>query len=441
MAKKHPLEGTRKNRLRGLAMVAPGWDRPEGRARAARRLADGLAAEGVPVTFLSTQPFPHAPANGEGTNGAPAVKEVRGLVQVWRLPSARLERGDDLGLVELTALALLTWDRDRMDGVLAPDPTSGVVASRIGRALGVPVIIRIGRGGLGGDVEEAAPCARRTAALREATHVVVPTAAIGREATARLGVDPARLLVVPDGVDLELFSPKPHTPPARRQVVVLSALDPARRLDVALEAFARACKGADDVELLVAGEGPARAQLEAHVRRLGLDGQVRLLGAVEDVPELLKTASVLLLPAPAEGTPMALLEAMAMEVPAVVGRSASSEAVVGPEAHGARLVPWCDVDATATALRELLADPAGAKALGQAGRARAQAAFELRATALALIEAFERKKAETRGGTGGVLGTQAATRFDAVAYGRAGLAASARAGLAALRLARGRLLE
>jgi glycosyltransferase involved in cell wall biosynthesis len=432
VAKKHPLEGTRKNRLRGLAVVAPGWDRPEGRARAARRLADGLAAEGVPVTFLSTTQA----GNGNG-EAAPAVKEVRGLVQVWRLPSARLEHGDDLGLVELTALALLTWDRDRMDGVFAPDPTSGVVASRIGRALGVPVIVRLGRGGLGGDVEAAAHCARRVAALREATHVVVPTAAIGREATERLGVDPARLLVVPDGVDLELFSPKPHTPPALRQVVVLSALDPARRLDVALEAFARS--GVDDAELLVAGEGPARAQLEAHVRRLGLDAKVRFLGAVEDVPELLKTASVLLVPAPAEGTPMALLEAMAMEVPAVVGRSATSEAVVGPEGHGARLVPWCDVDAMATALRELLADPAAAKALGQAGRARAQAAFELRSTALALVEAFERKKVETRGGTGGVLGTQAATKFDALAYGRAGVLASARAGVAALRLARGRL--
>lgn len=420
MAKKHPLEGTRKNRLRGLAVVAPGWDRPEGRARAARRLADGLAAEGVPVTFLSTTPYPG--------NGAPAVKEVRGLVQVWRLPSARLEHGDDLGLVELTALALLTWDRDRMDGVFAPDPTSGVVASRIGRALGVPVIIRLGRGGLGGDAEAAASCARRVAALREATNLVVPTAAIGREATERLGVDPARLLVVPDGVDLELFSPKPHTPPARRQVVVLSALDPARRLDVALEAFARC--GVDDAELLVAGEGPARAQLEAHVRRLGLDAKVRFLGPVEDVPELLKTASVVLVPAPAEGTPMALLEAMAMEVPAVAGRSPVTEAL----GDGARLVPWCDVDAMATALRELLADPAAAKLLGQAGRARAQAAFELRSTALALIGAFEKRKAETRGGTGGVLGTQAATKFDALAYGRAGILASARAGAAALRL-------
>lgn len=420
MAKKHPLEGTRKNRLRGLAVVAPGWDRPEGRARCARRLADGLAAEGVPVTFLSTTPHPG--------NGAPAVKEVRGLVQVWRLPAARLERGDDLGLVELTALALLTWDRDRMDGVFAPDPTSGVVASRIGRALGVPVVIRLGRGGLGGDVEAAAPCARRVAALREATHVVVPTAAIGREATERLGVDPARLLVVQDGVDLELFSPRPHTPPARRQVVVLSALEPARRLDVALEAFARAA--VDDAELLVAGEGPARAQLEAHVRRLGLDARVRFLGPVEDVPELLKTASVVLAPAPAEGTPMALLEAMAMEVPAVAGRSPVTEAL----GDGVRLVPWCGVEAMATALRELLADPAAAKAVGQAGRARVQAAFELRTTALALIEAFERRKAETRGGTGGVLGTQAATKFDALAYGRAGVLASARAGLAALRL-------
>lgn len=440
--KQHPLEATRKNHLRGVAVLARGWDLPEGRERATRRLAEGLARDGVPVTYVTL-----APARA-GAAAPPPAHEVRGLVQVWRVPTGGATcPAATTDLLEAAALALLGWRRDRLDGIVAADPLCGAAAARLGRALGAPSLVRLPRGGPQGDVQAALRSPRRravVAGLRAATHIVAATPAIAREAADLLGVDPARALVVPDGVDLDAFSARPATPPRRRQVVLLGALEAWRRPELALDAFARVVQpdggpARDDLELLVAGDGPERAALEARARPLG--DRVRFLGPVEDASDALVTASALLAGHVPEGTPMALLEAMAMGVPVVAPREAPAAAVAQDGAEALLVAPG-DAAALAAGLRRVLEEPALAATLKAGGKARATRDFDLARTVGRHVEVLERLKASrTDGGDGlqGPLGTLAATPLDRGALVRAGLDVGWRLGLDAVRAAGVRL--
>jgi glycosyltransferase involved in cell wall biosynthesis len=107
------------------------------------------------------------------------------------------------------------------------------------------------------------------------------------------GLEPSRVSVVHPPVDLRAF-PEPGEPPGRSdRYLVVSALVPYKRIDVAVEACARSGRGLD-----VVGSGPGRSQLEDRVRRLGAGGSVRFLGFVpdEDLGALLRRGRALLFP-------------------------------------------------------------------------------------------------------------------------------------------------
>jgi glycosyltransferase involved in cell wall biosynthesis len=166
-----------------------------------------------------------------------------------------------------------------------------------------------------------------------------------------------RTLICPMGVEL---SPVP--PPARRsgsrcRLLFLGRLVPIKGVDVLLRALA--CLG-PSFELIVAGEGPARSDIAALARELGLGARARLVGEVRGPLKdgLLATADVLVLPSlelpggRAEGMPVAVLEAIAAGCPAVVSRSGGLEEL--PESVP-KVEPG-DPVALAAALRPL-ADP------------------------------------------------------------------------------------
>jgi glycosyltransferase involved in cell wall biosynthesis len=98
---------------------------------------------------------------------------------------------------------------------------------------------------------------------------------------------------------------------------------------------------------------------------LNVTGRVRFLGPRDDIPELLAAADLFVLPSLKEGLPLALLEAMAARKPIVATATAGSSEVVD---HGETgwLVPAADSSALASAISELLDDPAKRLALGEA---------------------------------------------------------------------------
>jgi glycosyltransferase involved in cell wall biosynthesis len=127
-------------------------------------------------------------------------------------------------------------------------------------------------------------------------------------------------------------------------------------------------------KVLVAGEGPARADLESRVRDLGLARVVQFLGFRNDVGDLLEAADMVVIPSLWEGLSVALLEAMAAQKP-IVTTAIGSNVEVTDRGASALLVPPRDSVALADAILQLAYAPEEAERLARTGRSRYLAAY------------------------------------------------------------------
>ena len=331
--------------------------------------------------------------------------------------------GGELGLIDL----LRGLDRDRWAPVLVV-PEDGEVAAR-GRDLELPVrviplpslrrpgpasvssvraLIGLARGGdasvihaNGSRAMAYAGVAGRLAARPTIWHVRVAdrdglfdralcalaTAVIAtsRAVARRFPRGSAKVRLVPNGVDLKRFAPRPASPALRATLGVPPAAPVAvsigrhvpekgyRHLVDAAAALDRARPGA---HWIFVGDGELRGELEARARRSGLESRVHFTGWRDDVADVLALADVCVLPSESEGFGRVLVEAMAM------GRAVVATAIGGvPDVVVAGetglLVPPADPAALAEAVRALLDDPARAARFGAAGRARAESTFSL----------------------------------------------------------------
>jgi glycosyltransferase involved in cell wall biosynthesis len=122
-----------------------------------------------------------------------------------------------------------------------------------------------------------------------------------------------------------------------------------------IRAFAQVSAQYASARLIIAGDGPLRAPLEAEARAAGVADRVRFLGWRDDVPRLLAALDVLLLPSLWEGFGLVLLEAMGQHLPVIASRVSAVPEIVTDGETGL-LVPVRDADALADALALLLGD-------------------------------------------------------------------------------------
>ncbi len=364
--------------LRGVVILACGYDAPGGMEGQARSLAHALAGLGVPVTYVTTL---------SSDTQAP-LRETRGLVTIFRLPVPRaVDWRTTLELLELFCLTVVRARRARLNLIYAVHHETGAIASRVGQALELPVVVKLACSGVFGDANltlRNPDGPRILQALRRATRVVAITDDIAQEARRELLIPGERIVRLPNGVDLRRFRPRPGGTVADLRVVFVGRLSAQKRVDVLLEAFARLPQ--DDVGLLLVGDGPARASLEAQARALGIAGRVQFRGLVSDPLPELRNARVFVLPSIAEGASNALLEALATGVPCVATRLPGTAELVRDGEH-ALLVPPADVEALSAALARVLGDPDLARRLSEAGRQRA-AEFGLESVARRHLDLF-----------------------------------------------------
>jgi glycosyltransferase involved in cell wall biosynthesis len=167
--------------------------------------------------------------------------------------------------------------------------------------------------------------------------------------------------------------------PAQPRLVCVGRLCEQKGQLILLQAAARLHQAGVPFELVLAGDGEMRAEVEALIRQLRLDAQVRITGWISSdaVRDEILAARALVLPSFAEGLPVVLMEAMAL------GRPVLSTYVAGiPELvrHGEDgwLFPAGDVEALAQALQACLAcSPAQLDAMGAQGRERALARHDI----------------------------------------------------------------
>jgi glycosyltransferase involved in cell wall biosynthesis len=161
---------------------------------------------------------------------------------------------------------------------------------------------------------------------------------------------------------------------AGRTAVVLQRLEPEKRGDVAIEAWAASTLPGRGWTLLVAGRGRLETELREIANSRGVSSSVRFLGHVSSTLELLGNASLMIAPAPEEPFGLAVVEAMAHGVPVIAASGgAHRETVAVPEL----LFPPGDVQACASILDQLADDPGQRSAVGQRLRDRQRELFLL----------------------------------------------------------------
>jgi glycogen(starch) synthase len=144
-----------------------------------------------------------------------------------------------------------------------------------------------------------------------------------------------------------------------------------------LTAFASIVKRFPDLRLVMAGDGPERTRLANKAAEMGLKDAIDFLGwvAPENVPALINTATVVVMPSRAESLPMVALQAAQMARPVVGTRVGGLPEVVIDQQTGL-LVGKENPDALAKAMAFLLDHPERATQMGQAARDRVQGIFD-----------------------------------------------------------------
>jgi glycosyltransferase involved in cell wall biosynthesis len=189
-----------------------------------------------------------------------------------------------------------------------------------------------------------------------------------RQTLVDAGVHENRIHTILNGIDPHIFHRDRTRENAIRaamkidpRVKVIGAigrLEPQKRFDILLQAFARLRSARPELRLFIVGEGGERANLQNIIDRLGLGNLCQLLGHRTDVVDLHHGFDLFVQSSDYEGTPNAILEAMAMETPVVATRAGGTAELIQDGVHGLLLTPGDSAqlaDAMALALSEPIA--------------------------------------------------------------------------------------
>jgi glycosyltransferase involved in cell wall biosynthesis len=278
-----------------------------------------------------------------------------------------------------------------VDLVFASRAFGWVVASPAAHRLGVPLVWRGG--------SRPTSLGERLG-LRALSRLWPPDALIANCEAVRTPllplVRPRVSYILPNGVDVDRFDPArvdgrfrrlPGLAPGAPIIGFSGRPAPEKGLELLAAVAGRLAHDVPDARLLLAGEFGYRSRYEDLFRRLGLARRATFLGHVEDVESFYASCDVIVLPSrehSIEGSPNAVLEAMAMERPIVATRVGGLPEVVTDGREG-YLVPWDDAPGIAAALVRLLQAPELRRRMGAAGRAAVLARYSDRTVVQRLV--------------------------------------------------------
>ncbi|HEX4742249.1 MAG TPA: glycosyltransferase family 4 protein [Caulobacteraceae bacterium] len=213
----------------------------------------------------------------------------------------------------------------------------------------------------------------RRLVLREST-VVLPSLTLLRLAARTWRLPRPRLLHIPNGLDLEHF--RPAAAPRRAgppRVGTVAALRTEKNLGRLLGAARRLLDRGFAFQLVIVGDGPERARLQALAAQLGIAAAAEFTGAVQDPAEAYRSLDAFALSSDTEQMPYSVLEAMATGLPVAATGVGDVRHMLATENQ-----PFvCDFDETALAeaLGRLLGDATLRRKLGVANRRKAEATY------------------------------------------------------------------
>ena len=192
------------------------------------------------------------------------------------------------------------------------------------------------------------------AAYRRADAVICQTHTTAEELRREFNLDPVRLHVLPNPVDVEHLrergaSPSPESHPC---LLAVGRLVPEKGFDLLLDAFAALKDDFPVLRLRIAGSGPCRAALESQSRRLGIEDRVEFLGELRTPSQHFPDALAFVLSSREDELPNALLEAAAAGLPVVATPASPGLAALIADRAGV----WMAQENSATALEAALRD-------------------------------------------------------------------------------------
>jgi glycosyltransferase involved in cell wall biosynthesis len=398
---------------------------PSGRAAGIRAVRVAMVTSLYPPSVGGIQSHTHALARALAERGAEVHVVTRPAVgHAARASAGRLHVhrvGAPPGAPRALATLAFVAGALRVVRALRPDvvhaqqllsPTTVALLARV--AEGTPILLNPHACGGIGDVGVLSASRLGRVRLREAVRradlFVAISARIAEELRAA-GVPDARLVAIPNGVDVDRFRPAPPEERAalRRAlglpdaplVVYTGRLSAEKGVDVLVDAWPRVVARVPGARLWVLGEGAERARLVDAARQGGVAESIALPGPVEDVAPFVRAADAAVLPSRTEGMPIALLEAMACEVPVVATAVGGSAEVLRDGVTG-RLVPPERPDRLAEGLVEALEGGAACER-ARAAREEVVSRYGLHHVAERFLDVYARLR---RGGPASERGAQ-----------------------------------
>lgn len=300
-----------------------------------------------------------------------ALEEKRALQEAG-VKVLSLDRRSSFSMLPWTRLYRLMV-RERIDVVHAHMPRASVPGSILARLARVPVVVSHEHGSwLDGKVIR--PFLDRHVVGRLSTVILSVSEWDRRQLIERerlrpelIRVFPNAILRLPEGgaADLEGLV----GPPGQAVIGAVGRLFEEKGYSYLIRAVALLKRRGCSVRCVIVGIGPQEQRLSQLAAELGVDDQIRMIGHRDDVPNIVRALDVAVLPSKREGSPLALIEYMALGASIVATAVGGVPELIEDGVHGL-LVPPCDPEALADAIERLLDDRALAARLGQAAQER-----------------------------------------------------------------------
>ena len=278
------------------------------------------------------------------------------------------------GLYQMARLATYLR-REKFDVVHTHDLWTNLMGVLAARMAGVPAIVSSRRDLAHFDWYQGS---RRhwLRRIQNLSGVVLANATPIRDAlVAEDGFSPEKLRVIHNGVDTLKFQRGrrdrerlfPGTENQKLVVLVGNMHTDVKGHPWLIDSAPAVLKEFPQTRFVFAGDGDSRPAFEEKVAKLGLQGNFRFLGRRSDIPDVLASCDIAVLPSRAEGLPNAVLEYMAAGLPTIVSRVGGNAELVEDGVTGL-LVPAADSAAIAGALLRLLRDPEMSRRMAESGR-------------------------------------------------------------------------
>lgn len=313
------------------------------------------------------------------------ISLVRAVFYVLSLPEATLEEKLRLIVLIPSVIELLHWCRQKnLRHVHCHSCANAAHIVTMAKLMGGPTFSLT----LHGDLPVYGHDHRSK--MASAKFVACVTRPLQNDVLALTGKSPEEVPVIRMGVDTSIFKPleREGGTPGNLTLLTVARLNPSKGIDHALRAIAQAKQKGLEITYLVAGEGPDRERLEALIKELGLENNVRLLGTTgeSEVISLLQHCDAFILPSVGlgEAAPVSVMEAMSCGLPVICSRIGGTPDMISVGIDGF-LTPQKDEAAILAAIERLTNDLDLRSRIGRTARVRAEREFDHHAMAARLL--------------------------------------------------------